>query len=99
MVTDKEVATALGLSLIQYQNNLIDGDAFDLIKSAVRKKWCTENDRVICIIVREDRFELYLDTEKSSMDDFYDISESEFDCYKEALVWLDKKEKKNAPTT
>jgi len=98
MVTDEEVAAALGMSLIQCQNNLIDGDFFDLVKAGVREKWCDkEKGRSVCVNYSQEETEVCLWNEIEFYDEGGEYSfPSELDCWKEALVWLDKKEKKDA---
>jgi len=95
MVTDKEVATALGWGCVEtllYARE--NKNESDLIKSAVRKKWCNSS-RCVTLCYEIDRAELSL-WHYDGHDSLTVVDESELDCWKEALVWLDKKEKKDA---
>ncbi len=116
MVTDEEVAAALGLIIsycpcdwaeydwIDREGNFVfcgDPDFSEpewpeKIKSAVREKWCTEN-RSIVIWFDLEGVHLYL--KEFLCNRWYVRFRSrglELECWKEALVWLDKKEKENA---
>jgi TfoX/Sxy family transcriptional regulator of competence genes len=102
MVTDEEVAAALGLhtvnALLAIRKN---HDELNVVKSAVREKWCDKKKgRSVCVNYGQEETEVCLWNEIDLYDEGGEYSSpSELSCWKEALVWIDKKEKEDAPAS
>jgi len=76
-----------------------DNDEMEIIKSAVREKWCRQNgDNWVEVHYELNKAQLFL----MQNDGVIPVAlrtgflSLELDCWKEALVWIDKKEKEDA---
>lgn len=102
MVTDEEVAAALGVNVHVSTLRVIHPlSRLELIKSTVRERWCDKKKgRSVCVNYGQEETEVCLWNEIELYDEGGEYSSpSELDCWKEALVWLDKKEKEDAPAS
>lgn len=99
MVTDDDVAAALGMVCATRWNLFFDeNEELSIVKSAVIEKWCDKGKgRSVCVNYSQEETEVCLWNEKELYDEGGEYSSpSELECWKEALVALDKQEKKDA---